>query len=221
MRAARRSALALLVSLSIAPAARGALAFNFTWGPNIPAGDLVNVQTATTYAALQITNNFSDNVVLNVTVDGMPTGLGMSSAPLVGAFTNAQINAFLNADKTTPDDTTAVANLPAADQTGGTNYLLARGLAKGLGQVAAADPATDGTFSYGTGNSYTFDPNNRAQSGKFDFIRVADASGFASNTRIEDARWRIAQEIRCHPPSALFKNGDCPYFKSAKHLNLK
>src|SRR5437016_5185577 len=160
-----------------------------------PAGNLCNS------AALQLTNNFSDNVVLNITVDGMPTGLGMSSAPLVGAFTNAQINAFLNADKTTPDDTTAVANLPAADQTGGTNYLLARGLAKGLGQVAAVDPATDGTFSYGTGNSYTFDPNNRAQFAKFDFIGVpehelTELMGRVCRVNSTGNGWRVLDDYR-------------------------
>src|SRR5262249_13803604 len=107
-------------------------------------------------------------------VDGMPSGLGTSSAPLLGSYTFAQVKTALTADQTTADDNTAVANLPASDPTSGSNFLMARGLGKALGLLGGADPATDGTFSYGITNAYTFDPNNRAVAGKYDFIGVAE-----------------------------------------------
>ncbi len=45
---------------------------------------------------------------------------------------------------------------------------------KALGTVAAHDPASDGTFTFGEGFTYTFDPLNRAVVGAFDFIGLAE-----------------------------------------------
>ena len=39
--------------------------------------------------------------------------------------------------------------------------------------VLPNDLSNDGTFTFGGGFSYTYDPNNRAVAGKFDFIGVA------------------------------------------------
>ncbi len=150
------------------------ITFNFTWGTNIPAADLANVQSAVNYAANQIKGSFNDNVTLNILVDGMNSGLGQSSAPLLGAYTTLQVTTALTNDASTANDFTALAHLPTADPTGGSNFLMARGLGKALGLLSGTDAASDGTFSFGISNSYTFDPNNRAVAGKFDFIGVAE-----------------------------------------------
>src|SRR5207245_1188355 len=50
--------------------------------------------------------------------------------------------------------------------------LVARAEAKAL-RLRADDFTIDGTFTFGGGFSYTYDPANRAVAGKFDFIGVA------------------------------------------------
>jgi hypothetical protein len=132
------------------------------------------VQSAVNYAANQLKANFNDNVTLNITVDGMNTGLGASSAPLLGTFSTLQLTTALTNDASTANDFTALAHLPTTDPTGGSNFLMARGLGKALGLLSGTDAATDGTFSFGISNSFTFDPNNRAVAGKYDFIGVAE-----------------------------------------------
>ena len=167
--------LSFLCALGLLQRAEAAgITFNFTWGPNIPAGDLANVQAAVNYAASQIQANFNDPVTLNITVDGMNTGLGMSSAPLLGTYSLLQVTTALTNDASTANDFTALAHLPTTDPTGGSNFQMSRGLGKALGLLSGTDAASDGTFSFGISNSYTFDPNNRAVSGKYDFIGVAE-----------------------------------------------
>ena len=51
---------------------------------------------------------------------------------------------------------------------------IANAQAKALGLSPAHDPANDGTFTFNRNSSYTFDPANRAVSGKYDFIGVVE-----------------------------------------------
>jgi hypothetical protein len=84
----------------------------------------------------------------------------------------------LAARATSPDDFTSVANLPAVspvgDPSGDTDdFVYARAEAKALGLIPS-DALTDGTFTFGAGFDYTFDPLNRAVPGEIDFIGVAE-----------------------------------------------
>jgi hypothetical protein len=162
------------VALVLISRGQATIIFNFTWGADIPPADLANVQAATRYAANQIRASFSDNVTLNITVNGMAGGVGQSSASLLGPYTFAQVKNALAGDRTTAEDNVAVRSLPLSDPTGGSYFQMSRGLGKGLGLLPGTDSASDGTFSYGTGYAYSFDPNNRAQAGKYDFIGVAE-----------------------------------------------
>ena len=63
-------------------------------------------------------------------------------------------------------------NLPLTDPTGGQNFWLVVAQAKALG-VIPNDNNVDGTFTFASGSSYTYDPQNRQVAGKFDFIAVA------------------------------------------------
>jgi len=173
-RGRRLALVSACVALKLVWGGQAAITFNFTWGANIPAADLANVQAATRYAANQIKAALNDDVTLNITVNGMAGGVGQSSAPLLGPCTFAQVKTALAGDRTSAEDNVAVRSLPLSDPTGGSYFQMSRGLGKGLGLLAGADAASDGTFSFGTGYAYSFDPNNRAQEGKYDFIGVAE-----------------------------------------------
>ncbi len=162
-----------------------ALNINLTYDPDatftaagLTAADIVNMKAAMTYAKTQFTSRYTDSIDVNIQVTAVPgtSTLGESSTALAFAGSYASLRAAMVSDSTTADDATALAaggSLPAADPIGGTHdYLLARAEAKALG-LAANDLSNDGTFTFGGGFSYTYDPNNRAVAGKIDFIGVA------------------------------------------------
>lgn len=125
------------------------------------------------YAKGQFESAYSDNihVVMNVQLASGTQILGQSQSTLVGVFNYNQIKTALTNDAVSTDDATAVANM-GADPTGGGEYWTTRAQAKALSLIAD-DTNLDGTVTFGAGYNYAFDPNNRAQSGKFDFIGVA------------------------------------------------
>ena len=144
---------------------------------NLSPADVLSASAAFDYAAARISAQFNDPVTINITLVAStnPAILGESNSGLIGTFTYAQIRAALVAKQAaspTPDGATATAALPAVDPYGGTSFSVARGLAKGLGLIAS-DAALDGTLTFGTTFAYSYDPLNRAQAGKVDFIGVA------------------------------------------------
>lgn len=131
-----------------------------------------SVHSAFGFAASELESLYSDNIHVNINVTTGVTGLGASSTNLVS--TNyATIRSKLITDATTPDDATATASLGATDPTAGTHtYWVSTAQAKALG-ITADNLTTDGTFTFSNAQSYTFDPNNRAVAGQFDFIGIA------------------------------------------------
>jgi hypothetical protein len=152
---------------------------NFDDASFIAAGFNVNdVHNAFNFAAQEFQNLFSNNIHVNINVTAGDTGLGQSSTNLVGILTYAQVRtALLNEYTAHPsaNRTLAGLNLAVADPTGGGNFWLATAQAKALG-LRADDtmPGSDGTFTFSNAQPYTFDPNNRAVPGLFDFIGVAE-----------------------------------------------
>jgi autotransporter-associated beta strand protein len=133
------------------------------------------IQNAFNYVCLQFKNLYSDPVNINITVKTVAgTGtLGQSSTSLLGTNTYAQVRTALIGDASSADDTTANASLPSSpDPTGGGAFLYSRAESKALG-IIASDSANDGTFTFGAGHTYTFDPTSRAVGGAFDFMGVA------------------------------------------------
>ena len=170
-KAASLSSAALLLG-AIGLPARG-LTIVPTYAASIPAGQLANVQSAFAYAISQFTSQFNDAITLNITVAGGTTGLGGSSTNLQGTNTFTQIKNALNTHKTTSADNSTVANL-TSDPTGGGTFWLPFAEAKALGFRTANNVATDGTFTYNDTLAYSFDPNNRAVGGAYDWIGVAE-----------------------------------------------
>jgi hypothetical protein len=169
---------ALVLLGFVAPA--GALLINPTFDSsittNLSPADAASYIAAINYADAQFASFFSDPITINITFKSNPgtSILGQSSAAGLFIGNYATFKSVLAADAKSADDATAVAHLPATDPTGGANILAINAQAKALGILAANNPATDGTVTLGAGFSYTYDPNNRAVAGKFDFIGVAE-----------------------------------------------
>jgi hypothetical protein len=143
---------------------------------NLSAGEVTQWENAIDYIESVYSSAFSDSITINLTIDAAPgtSALGESETQLTGAYTYAQIKTALTNDASSAADDTAVANLPASDPTNGADFLLATAQAKALGLMNPNSTISDGTVTFGAGWNYTFDPNNRAVPGDFDFIGVAE-----------------------------------------------
>ena len=153
------------------------LVINTTFDSSVTSlPNVAQVEAAVTYAAQQYEGLFSNPITINITVTAVPgTGtFGASQFGLYGSYTYAQIKNALAANATTANDATAVASLGAADPTGGGVFSPSYAEAKALGLMNPNAPGIDGTFYFGTGYSWTFDPANRAVPGEYDFIGVVE-----------------------------------------------
>jgi hypothetical protein len=156
------------------------LAFNITYTAAVQADpNYANIQSAVNYVKAEYSGLYSDPVTLNFTIDEGTVGLGQSlfsNNYWRGSYT--QLAAALIADKKTTADgvATAAANLPAADPyTGGnaSTWYATSAEAKALG-LLNNQALFDGTYTFDTNKTYTYDPNNRGAAGKYDFIGVTE-----------------------------------------------
>jgi len=145
----------------------------------LSTADIANMKAACSYAALQFTNNYSDNINVNIFVTAVPgtTTLGKSSTPLDSVPDYNTLQTSLTADLATPDDATTVGtggSVPSGPDpiSGNHTYYISRAQAKALTR-RSDDFTSDGTFTFGGGFRYTYDPANRAVPGETDFIGVA------------------------------------------------
>ena len=158
-----------------------ALTINLTFDSTVTSlSNAASVESACNTAAQAFDNAFSNPITINITVSSVAgtSVLGESLSNLDGFFTYAQVrSAYVAKAAANPTDTnlvTAVAHLPATDPTGSSSsWVATTAESRALG-LPDFGPASDGTFTFGAGFSYTFDPANRAVSGKIDFIGVAE-----------------------------------------------
>jgi MYXO-CTERM domain-containing protein len=159
------------------PAAQAGLVITPTFvDSSFGSQNVANIQAAFNYAAAEYENLFTDNIHINITIQGGTSGLGGSTTFLVGSDTYSQARAALIADNTAHPSsagTTSVASLGVTDPTGGGAFWFSKAEAKALGLIAD-DATTDGIFTFNNTLAYTFDPNNRGVAGEFDFIGVAE-----------------------------------------------
>ncbi len=169
---------------SAVPAHAG-LVFNITYSNAVQSNaNFANIQTAVNFVKAEFSGLYSDNVTLNFTIDQSSSGLGSSLFSLAywrgdyGTLRTALVN-----DKKTPDDNTATAaaNLPLAAPYGddctsglGNCWYAPSAEAKALGLLAGNNAASDGTYTFNSTLAYTYDPNNRQVSSKYDFIGVTE-----------------------------------------------
>jgi hypothetical protein len=141
--------------------------------------DVAAMKAACVYAANQFTSRYSDpiNVNIKVTASAGTSDFGSSTSFLDSVSSYNNLRAAFAGDSKSADDATTIGNggsLPSGADPIGTPhlYLVTRAQAKALG-IRTDDQQNDGTFNFGGGNPWTFDPNNRKVPGKFDFIGVA------------------------------------------------
>jgi hypothetical protein len=166
-----RSAMALTINLQFDTDA------NYT-AAGLSAADITSMKAACTYAANLFISRYSDNINVNikVTASAGTSDFGSSNASF-SPVTYANMRGAFVADAKSADDNTTVGNggsLPAADPITTTHqYWVTRAQAKALGLRADdTTPGSDGTFNFGAGHPWTYDPNNRKVVGKYDFIGV-------------------------------------------------
>jgi hypothetical protein len=142
----------------------------------LTGGQIANVHAAFDEAAAQLSSAFSDSIHININVTAVAgTGtLGMSSTSLLGFSYNTIRNAFL-ADAKSADDAIAVGpggSVAAADPLGASHqWWVSRAQAKALGLIADSAVTADGTFTFGAGFNYSFNPNSVGP-GQIDFQGV-------------------------------------------------
>jgi hypothetical protein len=142
----------------------------------LSSGEITSVETAFAAAAAQFTSNFNDPIHINITVTAVAgaTILGESSSNLVSS-SYSNMYAHLAADAKTADDATALGpggSVPATDPvTGSHQWFTTTAEAKAIGLISD-NLSNDGTFTFGAGFNYSFDPNSVGPS-QFDFEGVA------------------------------------------------
>jgi hypothetical protein len=177
-----RAALAGVAISTIAIGTASALNINLTYDPDstftaagLSAADITAMKAASSYAAQQLTSRYTDNINVNIKITAVAgtSTLGESTSSVLTVTDYATLRNAMVADSKTPDDATSLGaggSVPAADPIAGSHvYLVTKAQAKALG-IIANDATEDGSFKFGGGHQYTYDPNNRAVAGKIDFI---------------------------------------------------
>jgi hypothetical protein len=156
------------------------MTINPTFTSNVTSlSDAAQVEGAVNYVCGYYDSLFTNPITINITVDASPgtSILGESLTNLYGSYSYSTVYTALLADKTAGNQQAVIASLsPTSDPTGSNNYWLpvAQSLALGLDPHGPTDTTSAGTFEFGEGYSYTFDPNNRAVAGDYDFIGIAE-----------------------------------------------
>jgi hypothetical protein len=177
--------LALIVlSAVVLPAPLQALTLNVTYDSSVTSlTNAAQVETAFAAAAQTIEDLYTNPITVNITVYWGDTGpfsggidLGASYTQFLGYYTYSEVTNALRTARKTTADYSAVASLPGSDPIAAGHWLCPRAEIKALGLpgISPDDPGNDGSVGFASDVSYTFDPNNRAVAGKFDFIGVAE-----------------------------------------------
>ena len=136
------------------------------------------IESAFNYSVGQFEALYSDPVTVDVNVAYSGSGLG-SSSQVSYCSSYAQVAGALKAADTSPDQVTSLQDIPSADPTGSSTWCPSMAEEMVLGLLPAncfSTPTCSSyvpTITFGV-QPYTFDPANRAVSGAYDFIGVAD-----------------------------------------------
>jgi hypothetical protein len=129
--------------------------FNSSFGVNAAAA-----QAAWISAASIFTTNFSDNIHINLTVDGVPgTSVFGQSNTFLNSTSYANLRTLVVADASTANDNVAIGaggSVAVTDPTAGAGtWWVSRAEAKAIGLIPD-DLNNDGTTTFGAGNPFTF-----------------------------------------------------------------
>jgi len=156
-----------------------AMTFNVTFDTSVTSQpNPLQIETAFINATLVFENLYTNAMTVNLTVSfSSGVALGQSGFGLVGNPTYDQLTNALRAARTTAADSNSVASLPPSNPIGGDVWWIPNAECKALNGflgVATNDPGQDGSVTFSSTVTYTYDPTNRAVPGKFDFIGVAE-----------------------------------------------
>lgn len=198
---------------------------DFAYDPsvaNAPVGFTTGLAAAAAYLDALITNPITVTIRVGWGEnDGSPIPAGelASGGPTNGSgMSYGTLKAELARVATTPADQSVVANLPAADPTGGGNFFVASALEKAWGALPAASPGIDGSIGFSGSYRFTFDPNARAQPGLYDFIGIAEheithALGRFAGLQYSPGWYSPMDLVRYAAPGALaLARGEASYF---------
>ncbi|MDD2659572.1 MAG: NF038122 family metalloprotease [Methylococcales bacterium] len=153
--------------------ANASLVINTTWGGNVSSAE----QAAFNYAAQEFENLFTNNITVNITVQGDPnTGLG-GSLSYIDVFPNPRFNTDYSYSTVRSAINASYGSnlLPVIDPAGsGSVFGMTTAEAKALGLISPTSSTSDGTFSFNPNLTYATDPNARAVAGAYDFIGIAE-----------------------------------------------
>lgn len=174
--------LVCLLSLLLYTRSASALTFNITYDSSVTSlTNAAEVEAAFATAAQLFQDLYTNKATIKLTVYWGATGpftggvsLGRSQFILF-QFSYASIIAALTSHRASVADINSVASLPTVDPIpGGGTWYVPLAEARVLGLISLSNTNEDGEVGFATNRSYTFDPNNRTVSGKFDFIGVAE-----------------------------------------------
>lgn len=174
---------ALLFAGIVFASSANALVINPMYTSNVTSrGDFAQIANAFDIAAQTYENAYTDDITLNIQVDwgftgAFPvTGVGQSLVAFEIGVDYATLRQALYNDISSSVDATAISvagSLPPTDPTGGALFAMPNPEAKALGLIDPDGTNIDGYLGFNTGFSYSYDPDNRAPPGQFDFISVA------------------------------------------------
>jgi hypothetical protein len=141
-----------------------------------PAGFIPAVNSAIQF----FQSHFTDPIAININVgfgevggqQMLPGALG-ESITFLNTYTYDQIRNALIADARSADDMSAVASLPGVNPTGNGTFWVSLAEARALG-LSGASNSVDGSVGFSSTNTFTYDPNNRAVPGAYDFIGTVE-----------------------------------------------
>jgi hypothetical protein len=128
------------------------------------------IQNAVDYVINEYQSLYSDPITLSITIDASSNASTLTTSH---SYTYEQLRNAIIADAKTATDASVVASLNATDPTGGVSFDIPIAEAQALGLTASGSA---GTYTFGTNFSYTFDPNNRAVAGDYDFIGLTEGA---------------------------------------------
>jgi hypothetical protein len=162
------------------PQTVNALSFNLTYDASTnsaPSGFFTAFNNTISFYSAEFSDPFTINLHVGWgEINGSPLSpgnLGQSSTLQQGFFSYALVRAALVNDARSADDAASIAHLPLTDPTGGAPFVMSNAEAKALGLLAGNAPGIDGWVGFRSTAPYTFDPNNRAVAGEYDFIGLA------------------------------------------------
>ena len=144
-----------------------------------PAGFKIAVDAAVAYFDSLITSPITVAIMFSY---GSLDGQALKSNALGESSTNgnietyASVKSLLTASATSSADSQSIANLPSTDPTNGALFWVsdAEANAFGLGSQPGFNDPEVGFVALGSGDNFTYDPNNRAVSGAYDAIGVLE-----------------------------------------------